>query len=233
MDYPHSNPKVGLHSGKFTDGAADGSYPPSLDPADWANAVTDEIKAVITAAGLVPTEGNNTQMAAAIAALIAASAVTGLKSLAYLDAGLGLENDGAGNARVKLNGATLLRVAAGLSLNLAATNVWSGTQSGTEAVIADAATLNWDLAAKQEASVTLGGNRLSGTPTNIVNGTIYELLVIQPPAGGPYTLTFSSDFTNVSGVSWSGAANAIDRCVFRANGGKLRMVSFQMHIGGA
>jgi hypothetical protein len=82
MDYPHSSPKVGLHDGRFTDGSADGTIKPSLDPAAWANAVTDEIKAVIIAGGLVPTEGSNTQMAAAIALLIAAdlpNATTALK----------------------------------------------------------------------------------------------------------------------------------------------------------
>jgi len=230
MDYP-SGPNVGLHNGKFTDGAADGSYPPSLDPASWANAVTDEIKAVITAAGLVPTEGNNTQMAAAIAALIAASAATGLKALAYLDAGQGLEGDGAGNARVKLNGATLACAAAGLSLNLGAVNQWIGTQSGTEVPLSDAATIVWDLAVAQEASITLGGNRSIGTIDHLVNGTYYSLFVIQPTMGGPYYPSFTATFTGVSALTFTATAGAIDHLVFRGHGGKLRLVAFAPNTG--
>lgn len=70
MDYPKSNPKVGLHNGKFTDGSADGTVKPSLDPAEWNNAVTDEILNVIRAAGVEPNEVKVDQMAEAIALLI-------------------------------------------------------------------------------------------------------------------------------------------------------------------
>lgn len=88
MDYP-SDPKWRLNAGKFTDGTPDGTVKPSLDPAVWANAVTDEILAVIETAGLVPTEGENDQMAEAIVALIAAAiggiAMPNLTGYARLD----------------------------------------------------------------------------------------------------------------------------------------------------
>ena len=54
MDYPKSDPRVGLHNGKFTDGSADGTIKPSLDTAAHDNALTDEILNVIRAAGLDP-----------------------------------------------------------------------------------------------------------------------------------------------------------------------------------
>lgn len=73
MDYPKSLADVYLHNGKFTDGTADGAIEPSRDPADWANAVTDEILAVQTAGGLVADEANHTQLRDAIQALIAAA----------------------------------------------------------------------------------------------------------------------------------------------------------------
>lgn len=70
MDYPKSLAWVGLLLGKFTNGTQDGSVKPSADPAEWANAVTDEILAVITAAGMEPDEADTTQLSAAIIKII-------------------------------------------------------------------------------------------------------------------------------------------------------------------
>lgn len=68
MDYP-SDPTVGLQNGKFTDGDPASGIAASEDTAAWANAVTDEILAVITAAGLVPDENVHTQLRQAVIAL--------------------------------------------------------------------------------------------------------------------------------------------------------------------
>ncbi|MGE4528146.1 MAG: hypothetical protein AB7D00_07240 [Rhodospirillaceae bacterium] len=73
MDYPKSNAAIGLVDGKFTDGTTDGTVPPSLDTAAWANSVTDEILAVQTAGGFAADETKTTQMRDAIAAMIAAA----------------------------------------------------------------------------------------------------------------------------------------------------------------
>jgi Phage Tail Collar Domain len=67
MDYPKSVPSIGLGpDGKFSDGDPQTGQQPSLDPAVWANAVTDEILAVIRGAGLEPQEGANAQLFEAI-----------------------------------------------------------------------------------------------------------------------------------------------------------------------
>ena len=66
MDYPISVPNIGLVGGKFVNEDPFTGTPGSLIPAQWGNAVTDEIVNVIAGAGLAPTEANVTQLLAAI-----------------------------------------------------------------------------------------------------------------------------------------------------------------------
>ena len=66
MDYPKSVPGVGLVDGQFVDEDQVTGTPGSLIPASWGNAVTDELRAVIEAAGLAPSEMDNAQLLAAI-----------------------------------------------------------------------------------------------------------------------------------------------------------------------
>ncbi|MCR8931920.1 MULTISPECIES: hypothetical protein [unclassified Pseudomonas] len=76
MDYPISVPSVGLVGGKFVDEDPLAGTPGSLIPAQWGNAVTDEIIHVITGAGLTPDELNNMQLLAAIKAVVTQSGVS-------------------------------------------------------------------------------------------------------------------------------------------------------------
>lgn len=70
MDYPKSVPSAGLVNGKFVDENPLMGTPGSLIRARWGNSVTDEIVNAITAAGLVPDEGDSTQLKAAISAIV-------------------------------------------------------------------------------------------------------------------------------------------------------------------
>ncbi|WP_137971855.1 phage tail protein [Pseudomonas sp. F(2018)] len=66
MDWPHSVPGVSLQGGKFTDGNPLLGIKASLDPAAWANQVTQELVNVITAAGFAPSEEQSDQLLRAI-----------------------------------------------------------------------------------------------------------------------------------------------------------------------
>lgn len=66
MDYPKSMPGVGLVNSRFVDENPITGTPGSLIPAEWGNALTEEILTVIKAAGIEPTEGLNTQLLAAL-----------------------------------------------------------------------------------------------------------------------------------------------------------------------
>lgn len=71
MDYPKSTPSVGLVGGKFVDENTGTGQPGSLIPAAWGNAVTDELLAVIAAAGFTPSESDLGQLLKAIQTIAA------------------------------------------------------------------------------------------------------------------------------------------------------------------
>lgn len=147
-----------------------------------------------------------------------------------LGIGQGLENDGAGNLQVKLNGTSVSRSSSGLSLNLSSANVWVATQSGTVAVLTDAATIAWDLSVGQVSQVTLSGNRTLGAPTNQVAGTYYSLRVVQDGTGNR-TLAYNAAYKGVTGITLSTTAGAVDHLVFRSTGTVMELVQIRRNIG--
>jgi len=98
------------------------------------------------------------------------------------------------------------------------------------ATLTDAATIAVDFGANQNFTVTLGGNRTLGNPTNIVVGQTGSIIVVQDSTGSR-TLSFSSYYKFPGGTvpTLSTAANSIDRidyivkstteihCVFTGN----------------
>lgn len=205
----HGAGKPGFGGGNPTTGTPATRFTP-----DWANDVQENIVRVIEAAGIALIKGNGDQLHQAIAALIAASAATGIKALAYLDAGHGLESDGAGNARIKLNGATLLLAAAGLSLNLGKANAWAAGQSGVPVPIVDA-TPAINLSAGNVYHWSLGGARTLPLPTGVVGGQS-GVIWLRP---NTYTLAYNAFWQFPAGAipTVSAAVGARDLLVYEVD----------------
>ena len=83
----------------------------------------------------------------------------------------------------------------------------------TFGTLVDAATIVWDYTDGYNAQVTLGGNRILGTPSGVVNGDYGTLKIIQDVTGGR-TLTLPATFKVVNGgagaITLTAAANAVD-----------------------
>lgn len=99
---------------------------------------------------------------------------------------------------------------------------FSKQQAIGNATLTDGATISWNLADAQVATVTLGDNRTFNAPTNMVNGGFYALAVYQDSTGGR-TITWNSVFKWAQGTAptLSTAASSKDFFVFRSDGTNL------------
>jgi phage-related tail fiber protein len=102
--------------------------------------------------------------------------------------------------------------------NLASSNVWTATQAPANGSLTDAATIAWNGATMQVASVTVAGNRTLGAITGIVSEASYVLIVSQDATGGR-TLAWNSVYKFAGGTvpTLSTGANAVDVFTFVAN----------------
>jgi hypothetical protein len=98
---------------------------------------------------------------------------------------------------------------------------FTAAQRGEITTLTDAATVAVDFADSNNFTVTLGGNRTLGNPTNQVAGQSGSLFVVQDGTGSR-TLAYSSDWEFAGGTAptLSTAASAVDRIdyIVRASG---------------
>jgi hypothetical protein len=72
--------------------------------------------------------------------------------------------------------------------------VVGGALSTTPVALTDAATIAVNAALSDVFTVTLGGSRTLGTPSNPTSGQSITVEVTQPGSGGPYTLSYSGGY---------------------------------------
>jgi hypothetical protein len=98
---------------------------------------------------------------------------------------------------------------------------FTAAQRGEVTTLTDAATVAVDFADSNNFTVTLGGNRTLGNPTNQVAGQSGSLFVVQDGTGSR-TLAYSSDWEFAGGTAptLSTASSAVDRIdyIVRASG---------------
>lgn len=93
--------------------------------------------------------------------------------------------------------------------------------AATTQVIADAATINWNMDMGSVMQVTLSGNRTLAAPTNLVSGATYTAIIKQD-ATGNRTLTWNAVYKFAGGSkTLSTAANATDVATFVSDGTNL------------
>ncbi|EME69706.1 tail fiber protein [Paramagnetospirillum caucaseum] len=242
MDYPLSLTDVYLHLGKFTDGTADGSIPPSRDPARWNNDVTDELLAVIVAGGGVPDEANLHQVRDAIAAMIAEAVAAAAFSIPALPDHAGAAADGdelaiaVGGAHKRISVAELFTNRAGvdqIARDMAMVNAFQLSISGSIAAgtFADWARVNTfpsdNLPTKSGAvwdAVTKTYGNQSGYSADIVVGATVT-------ASSNYGASYTPDKAlDGNGATWWQAAELSPWFRIQLTGPKnIRRVSIQTH----
>lgn len=106
--------------------------------------------------------------------------------------------------------------------NLKTAQEFTATQNFNATTLTDASTVSWDASANQVTSVTLGGNRTFGAPTNQKDGGVYVLIGIQDGTGSR-TITWNAVFKWVQGTAptLTTTASARDIFVFVSNGTNL------------
>lgn len=119
-------------------------------------------------------------------------------------------------------------------LTVAGTDVaqeFSKTQNFNATTLTDGANIDWDASANQVTSVTLGGNRTMNAPTNLVDGAVYLLIVLQDSTGSR-TLSWNSVFKWAGGTAptLTTTASARDQFVFCSNGTNLYEVGRALNV---
>lgn len=90
----------------------------------------------------------------------------------------------------------------------------TGAMTHTPSSLTDGANIDWNLDTQQNATVTLGGNRVMNAPSNAKAGRFVALRVVQDGTGGR-TLTFASAYKGMTGITPVTTASAVNFYLFR------------------
>lgn len=95
--------------------------------------------------------------------------------------------------------------------SLSSAQSWTAAQRGTPVALTDAASVTSNFALGNNFTLTIGGNRTLGNPSNVVAGQAGQIVVTQDGTGSR-TLAYASNWKFAGGVAptLSTAAGAVD-----------------------
>ena len=93
------------------------------------------------------------------------------------------------------------------------------TQNFNATTLVDGASISWDAGANQVTSVTITDNRTMAAPTNLVDGAVYLLMIIQDGTGSR-TMSWNAvfKFTGGTAPTLTTTASAKDILIFYSDG---------------
>jgi len=114
---------------------------------------------------------------------------------------------------------------------LEAAQEFTKTQNFNATTLTDAASIGWDASVNQVTSVTLTDNRTLAAPTNMVDGGVYTLMVIQDGTGSR-TLSYNAvfKFTGATAPTLTTTAAAKDILVFYSDGTNMYEIGRSLNV---
>jgi hypothetical protein len=108
---------------------------------------------------------------------------------------------------------------------------YTKTQNFDATTLTDAASISWDASANQVTSVTITDNRTMAAPTNMVDGGVYLLTVIQDSTGG-HTLSYNGVFKFTGGTApvITATASAKDILIFHSDGTNMYEIGRSQNV---
>ena len=105
------------------------------------------------------------------------------------------------------------------------------TQNFNATTLADGATISWDASANQVTSVTITDNRTMAAPTNLVDGAVYLLMIIQDGTGSR-TMSWNAvfKFTGGTAPTLTTTASAKDILIFYSDGTNMYEIGRSLNV---
>jgi len=109
---------------------------------------------------------------------------------------------------------------------------FSATQNFDATTLTDAASIDWDASANQVTSVTLAGDRTFNAPTNMKDGGVYVLSLIQDSSGTRLISTWNSVYKFAAGTAptLTTTASARDVLVFLSDGTSMFEIGRSLNV---
>jgi len=109
---------------------------------------------------------------------------------------------------------------------------FSKTQNFDATTLTDGASIDWDASANQVTSVTLAGDRTFNAPTNMKDGGVYVLSLIQDASGTRLISTWNAVYKFAAGTAptLTTTASAKDLLVFLSDGTNMLEVGRSLNV---